>query len=201
MTTNSKSKSHTYCRTSKSTLNDKRIKEASNHEAVRKLNHALLDARSLLAQTDREYAAKISEMTGKRELAVKPVVKNLGRLRGELSRIVAMRAGFLRGISKKAKAEKTTEATRKLGTTKEELERIEKSFTAEQEKLRNEYERRKLQIVEQIAKYQKEIEKIDAGMQTDDSLDARHATCEALIGALNSLLLRKQSTPENVGES
>jgi hypothetical protein len=183
------------------TLNDKRVREASSHETVRKLNHGLLDARSLLAQTDREYAAKISDIAGKREHAVKPVVTNLGRLRGELNRIAHMRAGFLRGISKKAKAEKTTETTQKLETTKEELTRIEKSFASDQEKLKDEYERRKQHILEEIAKYQKEIENIDAGMRADDSVDARHATCEALINALNLMLKRKQSAPKNVDES
>jgi len=183
------------------TLNDKRVREASNHETVRKLNHGLLDARSLLAQTDREYAARISDIAGKRERAVKPVVTNLGRLREELNRIAHMRAGFLRGTSKKAKAEKTTETTQKLDTTKEELTRIEKSFASDQEKLKKEYQRRKQNILEDIARYQKEIERIDTGIQADDSVDARHATCEALTNALNLMLQRKQSAPENVSES
>jgi hypothetical protein len=182
-------------------LNEKRIKEASGHESVRKLNRGLLDARSLLAQTDREYAVKISEIAGKREHAVKPVVTNLGRLREELNRIAHIRAGFLRGISRKAKEEKTTATARRLDTTKEELTRIEKSFATEQEKLKSENELRRRQIVEEIAKYQKEIENIDAGMQADDSLDARHAACEELTNALNVLLQRKQSTLENVGVS
>ena len=183
------------------TLNDKRIKEAANDETVRKLDRGLLNARSLLAQTDREYAAKMSEIARKRESVVKPVVTNLGRLRGELNRIARMRAGFLRGISKKTKAKKTTEAARTLDTTKKELARIEKSIASEQEKLKSEYDRRRRQIVEQIAKSQKEIEDIDAGMQTDYSLDARHAACDAMIKALNSLLQRRQSTPGNMSES
>lgn len=182
-------------------LNDKRVKEVSNHEAVRKVNRSLLDARSLLAQTDREYAAKMNEIAGKKERSVKPVVTNLGKLRGELNRIIHMRAGFLRGISKKAKAEKTTEASRKLDSTKEELARIEQSFVSEQKKLRSEYERRRQQILEQIAKYQREIESLDAGMQVDDSLDARHAACDELVSAVNSLLQRTQSTPETVSKS
>ena len=179
-------------------LNNMRIKEASSHDAVRKLNHDLLDARSFLAHIDREYAAKTSEIAAKRERAVKPVATNLRKLRGELNRIVHTRAGFLRGISKKAKTEKTTETARELGTTKEELARIEESFASDEEKLKSEYERTRRRTVEEIAKHQKEIESIDAGIQTDDSLDARHAACEALIDALNSLIMRRRPTPENV---
>jgi DNA repair exonuclease SbcCD ATPase subunit len=182
-------------------LNNRRIKEASNDEAARRLNRNLLDARSLLAHIDREYTARTNEIAAKREYAVKPVVTNLGRLRGELNRIVRMRAGFLRGISKKAKAEKATEATRELDSTKDELARIEQSFASEKKKLKSEYERRRQQNLEQIAKYQKEIENLDAGMQLDDSLDARHAACDKLISAVNSLLQRAQSAAETVSKS
>jgi hypothetical protein len=177
-------------------LTDRRVKEVSNDEAVRRVNHNLLGAKSLLAQTDREYAVKKSEIAAKRERAVKPLATNLGRFREELSRVVRMRAGFLRGISKKAKAQKTNEAAQKLDHTKRELATIEQSFATEQKKLRDEHERGRHQILKQIANYQKEIENLEAGTQNDDALDARHAACDALINAVNAFLQRTQSGPE-----
>jgi len=179
------------------TLKDRRAKEASNDEAFRTVSRNLLDTRSLLAQTEREYAVKMNEIAAKREHAIKPVATNLGRLRQELSRISRMRAGFLRGISKKAKAQKTTEATQKLDTTKRELAIIEQSFVTEQKKLQGEHERRRRKILEQIANHQKEIENLENGPKVDDALDVRHATCDALVNAVNSLLQRTQSVPEN----
>jgi hypothetical protein len=182
------------------TLKDRRAKEASNDETARIVNRNLLDTKSLLAQTEREYAVKMNEIAAKREHAIKPVATNLGRIRQELSRISRMRAGFLRGISKKAKAQKTTEATQKLDTTKKELATIEQSFATEQKKRQVEHERRRRQILEQIANYQKEIENLESGPKVDDALDVRHATCDALVNAVNSLLQRTQSVPENASK-
>jgi DNA repair exonuclease SbcCD ATPase subunit len=178
------------------TLKDRRAKEVSNDEAARFVNRDFLDTQSLLAQTEREYAAKMNEIAAKREDAIKPVATNLGRLRQELSRISRMRAGFLRGISKKVKAHKTTEATQKLDTTKRKLATIEQSFATEQKKLQGEHERRRRQILEQIANYQKEIANLESGPKVDDALDVRHATCDALVNAVKSLLQRTQSVPE-----
>ena len=178
-------------------LKDRRVKETSNDEAVRRANRSLLDAKSLLAIADREHAVKMNEIAGKREHAIKPVVTNLGRVREEVNRIVRMRAGFLRGISKKAKMQKTTEATKKLDSTKKELAKIEQSFASGQQKLQIEYERSRRQILEQTTNYQKEIERLEAGMQADDALDARQAACNALITAVNLLLQRTSSTQEN----
>jgi hypothetical protein len=182
------------------TLKDRRAKEASNDETARIVNRNLLDTKSLLAQTEREYAVKMNEIAAKREDAIKPVATNLGRIRQELSRISRMRAGFLRGTSKKAKAQKTTEATQKLDTTKRKLVTIEQSFATEQKKRQGEHERRRRQILEQIANYQKEIENLESGPKVDDALDVRHATCDALVNAVNSLLQRTQSVPENASK-
>jgi len=179
------------------TLEDRRTKEVSNDEAIRGVNRNLLDVGSLLAKTEREYAVKMNEIVAKRENAIKPLATNLGRLRQELGRISRMRAGFLRGISKKVKAQKTTEATQKLDTTKRKLATIEQSFATEQKKLQSEHERRRRQILEQIANYQKDIENLESGPKVDDALDVRHATCDALVNAVNSLLQRTQSVPEN----
>jgi hypothetical protein len=177
-------------------LKDRQAREVSNDEAIRRVNRSILDAKSLLAQTEREYAVKMNEVAAKREHAIKPVATNLQRIRQELNRVVRMRAGFLRGISKKAKAQKTSEATQKLDHTKRELATIEQSFAIEQKKLRDEHQRRKRQILQQIANYQKEIENLEGGIQIDDALDTRRAACDALINAVNAFSHRAQSTSE-----
>ncbi len=183
------------------TLKERRVNEASREEAIRRSNQSLLDARSFLAQTEREYATKAKELAGRKERAVKPVATRVGRLGKELNRIVKMRAGFLRGISKKIKAQKEAEAGQRLDSTKTELTKIERSFATEQEELRDEYKRREQHILEQIAKHQKEIEEFEAGSQIDDALDARRPACNALINAVNTLLQRIQPTSETTGAS
>lgn len=178
------------------TLKERRVDEASREEAIRRSNQALLDARSVLAQTEREYVTKAKKLAGRKERVVKPVATKVGRLGKELNRIAKMRAGFLRGISKKTKAQKEAEASQRLDSTKSELTEIEQSFATEQEELRDEYKRRKQEILEQIAKHQKEIAEFEARSQTDDAVDARRAACGALINAVNGLFQRMQPTSE-----
>jgi DNA repair exonuclease SbcCD ATPase subunit len=179
-----------------STLNDRRAKEASNDEAVRKVNRSLLDVRSLLAQTEREYAAKMSDFAAKRERAIKPVATNLGRLRQELGRISRVRAGFLRGISKKTKAQKEAEAAQKLESTRRELAKVEQSFAATQARLRKDHSKKKQQILEQIATYQKELDNLEAGSDMGDAVEVRRAACDSLIASIDAFLRRTGARSE-----
>jgi len=179
-----------------STLDDRRAKEASNDEAVRKVNRNLLDTRSILAQTEREYDAKMSDIAAKREHAVRPVATNLGRLRQELGRISRVRAGFLRGISKKTKAQKEAEAAQKLESTRRELAKVEQSFAAEQAKLRKDHSKKKQQILEQIATHQKELDNLEAGSNMDDAVEVRRAACDDLIASIDAFLKRTGTSSE-----
>ena len=181
-------------------LKERRVKEMSKDDTVRKANRGILDAKNLLARAEREHATKKNQIAGEREHAIKPVAMSLGRLREELNRIVRMRAGFLRGISKKAKTEKTTEAAEKLDYTKKELAKIEQSYAFEQRKLESEFEKSRRKALEQIANYQREIEDLENGVQADDALDAREAACDALIDAVNSLLQRTSSRQEDLSK-
>ena len=173
-------------------LNERRLREASHEEAIRKTNQNLLDARSLLAQTERECVIQTKELADKKERAVKPLASRIVGLGEDLNRIVRIRAGFLRSISKKTKAQKEAEAAQRLDSTKHQLTKIEQSFTDEQSKLEDEYKRRKRQVLEQIKKYQKEIENLEAGVQVDDALETRRAACNALINTMNMFLQRTQ---------
>jgi DNA repair exonuclease SbcCD ATPase subunit len=179
-----------------STLNDRRVKEASNDDAVRKVNRNLLDTRSILAQTEREYAAKMSDIAAKREHALKPVATNLGRLRQELSRISRVRAGFLRGLSKKTKAQKEAEAAQKLESTRRELAKVEQSFAAEQARLRKDHSKKKQQILEQIATHQKELDDLEGGSDMDDAVEVRRAACDDLIASIDAFLKRAGTSSE-----
>jgi uncharacterized phage infection (PIP) family protein YhgE len=182
-------------------LKERKFKESSREEATREASKNLLDARSLLAQTEREYAAKVKELTSRRERAVGPVAGRVGRLREELNRIAKMRAGFLRRISKKTKAQKEAEASQRLDSTKSQLSAIEQSFATEKDKLHDEYKRRRPQILRQIANCEEEIESLGASSQIDDALEERRAACDALVNAVNALLQRIETTPKPTDSS
>lgn len=182
-------------------LKERRLKEISREEAIRKNELSLLEAKSLLARTEREYSVKMKQMAGERDLTVKSVATNVGKLIEELDRIVITRAGFLRGISKKAKAQKTAEASHKLDSTKRELAKIERSFASEEEKSREEHKRRKQQILEEITNHQKQISNLEARLQIDDALEIRCNACDALISALDGLIRRIEPASETTSLS
>ena len=64
------------------------------------------------------------------------------------------------------------------------------SFSAEQEKLHDNYEKKKQEITEKVDSLHKELEKLE----TDTSIVTRQAACNALANAINALLQRTLST-------
>ena len=182
-------------------LSERRIKEMTREETLRKTGQSILEKKTTLAQIEREYSSKAKEITRQRENTIRPVAGRLANFREELDRVIRMRAGFLRGISKKAKAERTEEVTHKLDTTKKELVKIEQSFVTEQERLKDEYKKRKQQILADIARHQKKIESIEAEPQTGDAIDVRRTACDALIGAVNALMQRTKLSAKTANSS
>ena len=167
-------------------LEERRRKEASLEEAIRSLS----DSKNLLERIKEEYATKAREFEGRKNSEIKRLNNNIDSLRGELDDIARMKTGLFRAISKKAKAQKETETTQRLNTAQRELELAVQNFTAEQERLRDEYEKKKQPVIEQIRDHQKKIENIE----TDGSLEDRRVACEALVNAVNALLQRKMSS-------
>jgi hypothetical protein len=164
-----------------------RHNEASREEAVKSLSHN----RILLERIEEENASRTREMEGLKDGEIKRLSSNIDGLREEVNRIARMKTGIFRGISEKARAQKEAEATERLNSGERELALAVQHFAAEQERVREEYERRKRPVIEQIQDLQKEIEK----QEIDGSVEARRAACEALVNAVNALFQRKDSSP------
>ena len=108
-----------------------------------------------------------------------------------------MKTGIFRVVSKKARAQKEAEATQRLNLTQRNLSLAVQYFAAEQERLRDEYERRKHLVMQQIRDLWKGLE----DEEFDGSLEDRRAACEALANAVNALIQRKnQETAEKEKE-
>jgi len=167
-------------------LEERRRKEASLEESIRSLS----DSKILLERIEDEYATRAREIEGRKNSEIKRLRNNIDSLRGELDDIARMKTGLFRAISKKAKAQKETETTQKLNTAQRELALAMQNFTVVQERLRDEYEKKKQPVIEQIRDHQKEIENIE----TDGSLEDRRLACEALVNTVNALLQRKTSS-------
>jgi hypothetical protein len=168
-------------------LEEIRREQVSREEATK----SLTDNRLLLDQIEDEYATKTREIIWQKNSEIKRLSSNIDGLREELDHIARMKTGIFRAISKKAKEQKEAEVTQRLNSAKNELALATQHFIAEQERLRDEYERKKQLVIEQIQDQQKEVE----NQEIDWSIEARRAACEALANAVNALLQRKDSPP------
>jgi hypothetical protein len=167
-------------------LEERRHKEASSEKTIKSLS----DNRILLERIEQEYASGTMEIERRKNSEIKRLSSNVDGLREELDRIARMKTGIFRAISKKARAQKEAEATQRLNPAQRDLALALQHFTAEQERFRDEYEKRKHPVIEQIRDSQKEIE----NQEIDSSLEARRSACEALVNAVNALLQRKRSS-------
>lgn len=164
-------------------LEKKRSEEASCDEAIKSLS----ENRILLERIEEECTARTREIEGQKQVEIKRLSSNVDGLREELDRIARMKTGIFRAISKKAKARRETEASQRLNSAQEELASAVQNFAAKQERIRDEYEKKKQPVIDQIRVEEKEVENQDV----DGSLETRQAACEVLINAVNALVERK----------
>jgi len=164
-------------------LEERRREEVSRDEAIKSLS----ENRILLERIEEEHATRMKEIEGRKDSEIKGLTSNVEVLREELDRIARMKTGIFRAVSKKSRAQKEAEATRRLKTAEGDLRLAVRRFTDEQERLRDEYERRKQPVIEQIRDLQKRIK----NQEFDHSLEDRRAACESLANAVNVLLERK----------
>ncbi len=176
-------------------LTDKSLKESSESEIFQRL----LNSKNMLSQIEQEHTSEMKEITEKREHTTKPLVDKIDAFEQELHSIQNMKTGFFVGISKKTKAQKEEDATLRLIAAKKELEEIEKSFATTEMSHREEYERRRQEILEQITRDQKEIERFDS--QIDSSAEVRRIACENLADIVKAFLKRIETVSEKTEPS
>jgi hypothetical protein len=162
----------------------------SEEAALREATKSLADNNHLLVEIDAEYAKATRELASRRNSEIQLLTRKVHDLEEELDRVGHMKTSIFNPFSKKTKAQREAETTRKLNSAKSELESVVHSFTVEQEKLHDEYEKRKQAVIEKVRSLEKKVEKLE----TDNSLEVRRAACEALINAVNTLLQRKKLT-------
>jgi uncharacterized phage infection (PIP) family protein YhgE len=165
-------------------LAERRREEAVFVEATRKL----ADQNHLLVQIDREYAAATRKLASKRNGEIKRLTRKVHDFEEELDETSLMKTG-INPFARRAKSQKIAEITQKLDAAKSELESAVKTFEVEQEKLHDEYEKKKQVAIKQVRKLEKEVEHLD----TDGSVEDRRVACEALVNAVKALLQRKKS--------
>ena len=167
-------------------LAESRLKE-SNLTAEAK---ALAENNHLIVEVDQEYAEKTRENSNKRNAEVQRLSNKIHQLEDDLSVQQEIKIGFFKFNEKKRAQQKLNQLTNDLSASKSELEVTLASFTAEQEKLHDNYQKRKQELSENSDRLHKELEKLE----TDTSIEARQTVCNTLANAVKTLL---QRTPAN----
>ena len=163
-------------------LAEKRIQESNLTDEAK----ALADVNHKIAEADREYTDKTKELSNKRNSEVQRLGNKIRELEDGVSATMAVKFGFFQFKEKKQNQEKLARTEQELKTTKTQLESSLASFTAEQEKLHDSYQKRKQELSEESDRLHKELEKLE----TDTSTEARQTACNALAESINSLLKR-----------
>ena len=151
---------------------------------------ALAENNHLMVEADQEYAEKTRENSNKRNAEVQRLSNKIHQLEDDLSVQEEIKIGFFKFNEKKRAQQKLNQLTNDLSASKSELEVTLASFTAEQEKLHDNYQKRKQELSENSDRLHKELEKLE----TDTSIEARQTVCNTLANAVKTLL---QRTPAN----
>jgi chromosome segregation ATPase len=164
------------------TLAQKRLDE-NNLTAEAK---ALADTNHQMVEADKQYAEQTRERSIKRNSEVQRLSTKIRELEEQLASEQEIKISFYKFGAKRKAAEQLAQTTRNLTAAKNELEVTLQTFTAEQEKLHDNYEKQKQELNEASDRLHKELEKLEV----DTSIATRQETCTALTNAVNALMQR-----------
>jgi hypothetical protein len=169
-------------------LAEKRLLE-SNITAEAK---ELADNNHLLVETDKDYAEKTRELSNKRNSEIQRLTRKTKELEEDVATQEEIKISFFKPLARRKAAEKLAQTRQELKSTKNELEVALENFTVEQEKLHDNYEKKKQDITERVEALNRELEKLEV----DTSTEARQAACNALTNTVNSLFGRTLPTAQ-----
>jgi hypothetical protein len=175
-----------------SELESRRLRELSIEERLR----GLTDVRKLLEQADAEFAEKSRQIRDQREDGLSRAAREASSAKVELQRVSRLKTSLFRGLTKRAKAEKEAEVKQRIQLVEKRSGAIEQSYNTDLEKLRREHEETRRDILDRHEIMQDTLQTLQTELRADNSLEARHAACEALVNAINGLATRRQTSTE-----
>jgi hypothetical protein len=171
----------------KQQLEDRRRNEASLEQEIKNLS----DSRKNLEQINKEYVTMARAIKTRKNREAKRLNRILDSLKKEQEKVIQMKTGFFRGISRKDREKKEIEVVQELNNKEREFELLVLDFNTRQKKLREDYETRREPVLEQIKKFKKLFQ----NLETDGSLEERWFACEAFVDSVNAFLQRKATQP------
>jgi hypothetical protein len=163
-------------------LSQKRLEENNLSVEAKELvavNHQIVEA-------DKLYAEQTRERSIKRNSEVQRLSTRIRELEEQLASEQEVKISFYKFSAKRKAAEQLAQTTRDLKAAKNELEVTLQTFTAEQEKLHDSYEKQKQELNANSDRLHMELEKLE----TDTSTAVRQQTCTALTNSVNALMQR-----------
>jgi hypothetical protein len=173
--------------TIKQQLEDRRRREVTIDQEIQYLS----DCRSRLKQINADFVNVTRTKRTQKNSEIRRLQTEINRLKKEQDKVIRMKTGFFRGISKKDREHKELEIIQELNDEQTELELIILNFNSEQKKLQEDYETKREPVLEQIKHFKKMVRELE----TDGSLEERWFACEALIDSVNAFLQRKAAPP------
>ncbi len=164
-------------------LEGRRRKEATIDQEIKNLSYH----KSLLGQINADYLSSASVLKGQKNAEIKRLHSEIALLKKKQAEVVRIKTGFFRGVSNKEREQKEIAVAQELNDKQTEIELCTLDLKAKQKQLREEYERRREPVLEQIRFFKKIIRELEA----DGSLEERWFACEALADSLNMFLQRK----------
>ena len=163
-------------------LAEKRLQESNLTGEAKEL----ADNNHLLVETDKEYAERTRELSFKRNTDVQRLSSKIRELEDDAASQEEIKISFYKFRARRRAAEKLDQTRQALKSAKAELEVTLASFTADQEKLHDSYEKKKQEITGRIESLHEALEKLE----TDTSANIRQATCNALADGVKALMQR-----------
>lgn len=170
-----------------SALAEKRLQELT----LTAEGKALAENNHIIVETDREYAEKTRERSIKRNAEVQRLSTKINDLEDQVISRQEIKISIFKLKARRSAVEQLAQTTQNLKAAKNELELTLQTFTVEQEKLHDNYEKRKKELNEVSDRLHKELEKFE----TDPSTGERQETCNALAKVINALLKRMPAPP------
>jgi hypothetical protein len=165
-----------------------KLAERRREEAVLdKATRMLAKQNNLLVQTDIEYIGATQKLASERKREVKGLTRRVHDLEEELEETNQTKASIFSPFARRAKSQKVGEVTRKLDAAKSKLESVAKEFEVKQEKLHDDYEKKKQVLIAHARSLEKKVR----GLETDGSMEDRQVACKKLVKSIKTLLQRK----------
>jgi hypothetical protein len=167
-----------------------KLAERRNEEAVfKEATRMLAEQKTLLVQTDTECSYSTQNLAAERKSKIKGLTRRVHDLDEEIEETLQTKVSIFSPLARRAQSHKKAELNRKLDAAKSELDLEVKSLEAEQEQIRDDCEKKKQAIMEQVRILEKKVRSLEA----DGSVDDRRFACEELVNSVKSLLRRKKT--------